>query len=174
MKIIILNKKAISPIIATILLILLSVAAVLLIANIIVPFVRNTLDENKMCFDASDQIKIDTESDYTCYLENAEGDFVVNVTIQRGTKEIEIDGFLIGVSGEAIGKSYEVKAGESTDVEMLDGSTNLELPGKGGSRTYSITIPKTEIPDIGSILIAPIVNDKTCKESDEAGINLCI
>ncbi len=102
------SKKAVSPVITTVFLILLSILAVFLIAGVVIPFVRNSLSESKECFDTLDQLEINTESGYTCYYVGEDGKAIANLTIKRGMKEIGLGGFIISVSDGATSKSFKI------------------------------------------------------------------
>lgn len=164
------KKKGISPVIATILLILLSVTAVIIISGLIIPFVKNTTKESKECFDVMDQLTINTESGYTCYYNNGTNN-IANLTIKRGTKETTLSGFIIAVSGGGNSKTFEIISGTVNNVKMINGSDNIEIPKKGEERTYSIT---TDLLKIEYAEVAPIMEDgKMCNPTDKADINLC-
>ena len=79
------TKKGLSPVITTILLILLSVTAVIIIAGVIIPFVKDSLCGEKECFEASDQLTIDTENGYACNTTDINGNRVdITPTILSG------------------------------------------------------------------------------------------
>ncbi len=163
-------KRGLSPVITTILLILLSVAAVIIIAGVIIPFVRDTTKEGKECFDAMDQLSINTESGYTCYYNNGSNN-IANITIKRGTKETALIGFIIAVSGGGNSKTFEIKEGKVEGVRMIDGTEDIKIPGKGEERTYSIT---TDLPRVDYAEAAPIMEDgKMCNPTDKAEISAC-
>src|SRR3989338_6569421 len=60
------SKRSQSQIIATILLILISIAVIGIIANFSLDFVRDEISESD-CFDVIDEVKIRNNPDYTCY-----------------------------------------------------------------------------------------------------------
>lgn len=168
----IIKKRGISPVVTTVLLIVISVTAVLIVAGLIIPFVRNTLGESKECFEVIDQLTINTESGYTCYYnDSSTSKMIVNLTIKRGTKELDMEGFMIAVSGEGTSKTFEIKAGQVENVKMIDGDTTIKIPGKGEEMTYSIN---TSMAAVKYAEIVPIMNGgRLCKITDQAEIDKC-
>lgn len=166
-------KKGLSPVIATILLILLSVTAISIIARAIIPFVRESLGEGKECFELLGGLKIDTEGGYACYYDKTPlpgSEKIVNITIHQG--DVEIKGFKISIIGEGDSRVFDIEEGSVPYISMLNGSAVLELPGKGGRKTYSID---TDLTDVKKAVVAPVTkNGKLCKETDEAELTECL
>jgi flagellin-like protein len=167
------NKKAISPVITTILLILVAIAAVGVVAGFIIPFVRENLRSE--CFDAVDQIEIDTASKYTCYYME-DGHAILNVSVKRGAKPLGIERFMITVFGEGESDTFDVKEGlllpeELGRVRMLDGSEIIEIPKVREMKTYSLN---TTLSEITSTEIAPVVSGNVqCDAADRKNIYPC-
>jgi len=155
------GKKGVSSIIATILLILISIFAATVIIGFVVPFVKDTLAEEKECYEVKDQLKINTESAYTCVYGGGKN---ASVTIRREFGEVEIKGFKMGVYGDDGARVFDIKEGMIvTDVQMINGSTILSLPEKGGERTYNIT---TTLTSIDEVKIVPLrINGKPCSKA---------
>lgn len=163
------NKKGISPIIATILLILIAIFAAMLISSVVIPLVKESIGEGGECFKTIDQLKIDTQSGYTCY--SGSTPKIVNITVQRGPKKAEIIRFVISVHGEGANQLFEIQEGKVTNVTMLNGNKQLELPRLGEERTYSLT---TSFSEISYVTISPVVKGgKRCDPVDEAYIEQC-
>ena len=163
------RKKGISPVITTVLLILLSISAVVIIAGVIIPFIKDSLSGSKECFEVIGQLEIDTESIYTCY---DDSNNLVNLTIKRGVKEIDLEGFMIAISGGGTSETFEIEGGEVGNVEMLNGSSDIVIPKRGEERTYSIT---TTLSTLDYAEIAPIMKSgTTCEPTDKAEIEMCV
>jgi len=113
------NKKGISAIVATVLIILITVAAVTIIWAAIIPMISNELGGATECFDASASLSVIT--DYSCYEEGE------NVTIQvsRTTGEFTLVG--LDVTGYSGGNSETLKI---TGVN--------DLPSPNGAKVYKI------------------------------------
>lgn len=163
------EKRGVSPLISTVLLILVSITAAIIIFTVVVPFVRNTLSESKECFGTLDQLTINTESGFTCYY--GTGNKIVNITIKRGSKEAEIERFKISISGQGTSNMFDIKDGEIR-VKMLDGSTSIEIPEAGGERTYSLNTTMTEV--LYAEVYPVMESGKMCDPTDRAQIDNCI
>jgi hypothetical protein len=168
------TKKGVSPVIATILLVVVSIAAIAIIAGIIIPFVRDSLDDSKKCFEIRDYVTIDSGSAYTCY-QNDSGDYFINISVKRGVKETNIEGFMIAISGGGSSETFEIKNGTSDQrIKMLDGTSNLVIPTRGGTRTYSLNT-STNLPEIGYAEISPILGGGgTCDSIGQVNIGKCV
>ncbi len=162
-------KKAISPVISTILLIMLSIAVVIIVAGVLIPFVRESLAESKECFEISDQLSIEYE--YTCHY-NISNIEMINISVKRGMKEIEVEGVLISVSGMGSSETFEIKNGTiELGMRMIDGSPILIIPGRGETRTFSLN---TSLDAIESAEVAPILQGgRICDSTDRTDIESC-
>jgi len=168
------SKKGVSPLIATILLILISIIAIASIFAFVVPFVKDMLEESKECFNIPEQISIIDSSVYTCFNNDKSK---IGVSVKRSSEEVEIGGFKISVKGKDASNTdtaviVEIKQGEfPTDAYMLDGSQPPVLPGRGEEKTYVITLNDVT-PE--KVVIAPIsAKGELCNVADEVEIPLC-
>jgi len=169
------SKKGVSPIIATILLILISIVAFASIVAFVVPFVKEQLEGSKECFNVPEQISIIDSSEYTCFNNDK---IKVGVSVKRSSEEVEIGGFQIAIqgknsAGEESSVVVEIKEGESVaNVQMLNEAGSLVLPKKGEEKTYVITLAAGRTPSPVSspekVVIAPIsAKGKLCNIADE-------
>lgn len=151
------HKRGISAVIATVLLIMLTVTAVALIAGVIIPFVRNQLDTSKRCFDVTDQISI-VQGTFTCYNSSS-----TKIMIKRTSKDFELKGFLISLSNKSSSQVYRIyNNSETSGVIMYDNGQILKIPEQGGANTYVFSFSSDYA------LIAPILEgDLICKEISE-------
>jgi len=90
------KKKGVSEVIATVLVILIAVVAVVLISSILIPMIKNQLQSSQQCFGTVGQLSI--LKDVTCWEDNGDrlyvgvqlnkqGDYpVANITITYGSK----------------------------------------------------------------------------------------
>ena len=166
------NKKALSALIATVLLILLSIAAIVILSSAIIPFVKEKMSEAQECSEiikTADALAIDAENGFACYYD--ENGLKAKITIHRGN--IEIKGVRIAVRGGGDSKIVDITEGTLTDVKLLTPTgetTNLVLPGKGGEKTYIIS----NVNAAESAIIAPIMpSGQMCKETDEIDLEKC-
>jgi flagellin-like protein len=78
------NKQGLSPVIATVLLVLLTVSAGAILLQIIVPYVTNTLDESAQCYKYGEHFYLKDLSGRNCFIGN-------NSIISVGAKSVEIE-----------------------------------------------------------------------------------
>ena len=152
------NKKGISEVIATVLIIMLTVGAGSILFVFVVPWVTTMLDNSKICNDLQDSITI-VEGKYTCYNST---DTKVMIKVNEG-KEVEVAGFAVSLYSSGSAKRYEIKnevsiSSEGVIVKMYNGSNGLSIPQVGGAETYLFTGVKAE-----SVDVSPMTSSgKTC------------
>lgn len=139
------NKKALSPVVATILLVLLTFSAVVIVAKFIVPLITKNLNSGSECFSFSDYFYFEKEFGYNCY-QTRDGGWLTAVSVGAAAAEDEDSSQVIGFQlsftkdGDSIG--VEVREGQAASngeggIRMLNGSmTNIEIPKSGEVRTY--------------------------------------
>ncbi|MCX6748193.1 MAG: hypothetical protein NT076_01165 [Candidatus Pacearchaeota archaeon] len=160
------DKKGLSEIISSVMLILVVIVAIGLIVAFVVPMIKDNLSGSKSCFDLNDYFKI---SGTSCY-NTANTDLIV----ERGMQELEVKGFAVSIqdsSGES--KSYRVSPGLIEGVMLYNKTTSaydiatIVLPNPGESKKYQFDYPGNKIS------IAPLQkNDKICTAS-EFTIEVC-
>lgn len=153
------NKKGVSAVIATVLLIMITIAAVALIAGIIIPFVKNQMEKGKSCFEATDQLSI-VQGKYTCY--NSES---TSIMISRNSNpDFSLKTIIISLTkDDGSAEVYKISNGIITPgVKMYNGTSALEIPKSGGAETYVFNVKSSYVS------IAPLLsNEISCKESSE-------
>ncbi len=130
------RKKGVSPVIATILLILIAVSAVAIVFQVIIPMVKENLEEGKSCFELRDYIEVESSNQYSCY-NNDE----TRLMISRGVKDYSIEGIAVSLFLEGESNRYDIKEGADS-IEMLDYS-NVIIPSPGEARTYVFPVTAT-------------------------------
>jgi FlaG/FlaF family flagellin (archaellin) len=175
------QKKGISAIVATILLVMLSVVAVTVIAAFVVPFVRENLYEGTECVDYSDYFSFSEEFDYNCYVfEDPFYRYVISVSAESNSEDIEaeVKGFTLAFL-TPIGDSQAIEVYENAPdgtgdgmIRRIDMSEPLEAPESGGTRTY---VYNSDGVTFEFVKIYPNLNSgKSCAESDSIKIEeLC-
>jgi len=162
------SKRGISPVVASVLLIMIAVVTATLIAVFLIPFVQNRLGEGKGCFEIlGDASFYDTP--YSCYSETEElTGFSVSINSDK------INGFVL----------LAIKKGTSDRISIINGSTNqklkmlgddnngfgneIVLPENGGVRTYVYN------GTVDSLELYPILDDGTqCDKNDQLEPNQC-
>lgn len=141
------NKRGISAIVATVLIILITVAAVTIIWAAIIPLVSNQLERGTVCLDATSQVTL-PDKGYSCT--NDTGSWV---QVKLGSKDVNIGDFQLVLSKGGSSSTYEVIS--STVVTLTNGSGVSSVPGVNEEVVYIVT--DTGAINASSVSIAPIV-----------------
>jgi flagellin-like protein len=172
------KKKGLSTIVATILLIMLTVVAVTAIATFVVPFVKNNLYEGTECVDYKDYFSFNEDFDYNCWIyEDPPGIYRYGITVSAESASDDIEAEVKGFS-----LTFLSETGDSQAIEVYDGGPTgtadgeirrivstypLEIPENGGTRTYVYSSSQV----FEFVKIYPNLNSgKTCPESDSLRI----
>ena len=152
------DKKGVSDVITTILLILISITAIAIIAAFVIPWVKNSLDKGGSCLESLESMAI--VIDDSCYTETE-----TRVKIKFGNQEVDELYIVLGNENEDF-KSYTIKKGVAD--AMINNGRELELPDVGGGeRMYIFDVKKTNV-EIGAI-----INDEQCGISDSMELKKC-
>src|SRR3989344_4143441 len=154
------SKRSQSQIIATILLILISIAVIGIIANFSLDFVRDEISESD-CFDVIDEVKIRNNPDYTCY---DVSNNMLRVQIYFNNNE-SLEGFVLEVGAASSKTFYAKKDSFDSEFTMYDGGA-LQLPGKYEERVYNVSSTFSNPPE--RLSVHPIIKEgKVCESSDK-------
>lgn len=146
-------KRGLSQVVATVLLILLTLAAVAIIATVLVPFVKNNLEGSTNCISPQKRFVFD-DSEYTCF-ERSSG-YALNGVSVKATGESSAEdapSFVLDFINEGSSTSAPVVDGSSVSLtngglRMISMSQNtLDIPATGELRTYvyNSTVPVDRI-----------------------------
>ena len=152
------NKRALSGIVAAVIMIALVVAIAGVVWMVVTNLVTEQLEEAGSCLDVTGKISINGQ--YTCY------DSATNETfISIGLADINVSEVVVAVSGAGTTKSYRITndAQTITGLKNYDGSPNIVLPGENEGLTY-ISSEFTTRPD--TIRVFPVVKGKQCDATD--------
>tara|TARA_Y100000031_G_scaffold109380_1_gene120372 strand:- start:433 stop:1011 length:579 start_codon:yes stop_codon:yes gene_type:complete len=156
------NRKGISGIVATVIMIALVVGITAIVWVVINNLVKEQIGSSESCFGNFGEVSLNKQ--YTCYNSgSSEIQFAMNIG------DISIDSVIVSVSGQSGAKSFEVKNNLTYSyVKMYSGSYEgtLQLPDKNSGLTYVINLSGIGITDATSIKIAPIINANQCEVSD--------
>lgn len=133
------SKKAVEPLIGTVLLLLIIVAAAGIIFGVIVPFIQNNLMEGEISSCMNVRVVIDTKQGYTCY---DEGSHAVNVMISRGADNVKLQGVQIIVAVDGTTQAFEF---------------NQSLPDKNEQSTFTVNVNPAPGAIAKEVGVAPIV-----------------
>jgi len=153
------NKKAISGVIATVIMIALVLAAVAIVWGVVTNLVEEQLESSGNCFDIFGKVSINPS--YTCY-NTSDKKFLFSVSVG----DINVDKIIVSVSGQGTTKSYTLTNDNQTISGLTrypGGETNIIAPGNNSGLTY-ISSEFPSRPD--SIRVSPVVGNTQCEVSD--------
>ena len=154
------NRKGLSAVVITIILIALSMAAVIVVWVFVNNMIKKQIGSSESCFGNFDKVTINRQ--YTCY--DSVND-VVRFSLMIG--DIDVDSVVIAVSSASSVKSYELTNTAQTisGLTKFSGTspTSVILPGKNAGLTYNAT-GFTSTAD--QIHISPVIGGTQCEVSD--------
>jgi len=156
------NKKGISAIIATVILIALAVSAIAIVWVFVRGMVEEELGEAGACFEIYDKVTFNDR--FTCYNATS-NETVFSVSIG----DVEVDEILVGISAEGTSKSFSIR--NETRIENLamwpSRSEDLKLPGKNEGLTYVLDMSGAQLTGSPrTIQISPVIKGTQCDVSD--------
>jgi len=158
------NKKGLSTVIATVLLILLVTVTTAIVWVFVNNIVTQRTEGVQSCFEVQSGEKITINDYYTCY-DSALGEVQFSINIG----DAEIDSLIISILASGNSKSFTLTNSNTTfnNLKPYNGNynTNVTLPGKNEGLTY-IASGFTNVEKIDWIKIAPIIEDKQCDLTD--------
>jgi hypothetical protein len=165
-------RRAQVEVITTVLLILVSIAAVVILSNFVINLVKENIKKSD-CFQVIDQFEIDTYNDYTFF--NSTDKFLY-VDIKRGSKDTNLSGIIVAFSDDANSNSVEIKSKFSYNDIFYYTSANswtnssLKLPDIGGVTAYKINLTSFNIV-ANRVIVSPILIDgRVCDKADDKSI----
>jgi len=166
------TKRGLSPGVAIILLIAVTVIAVTMIFAFVRPWIQDMLSDKGSCFQTMGEVNLVAEigSVESCYDEE-NGEAVV--IVKRGSSDaFELKGFVIALDLEGESKSFEIIDGQNnSEIKKYNGEygEQLSIPGRGEAITYVIKSVLASKARIAPILKSGV----TCSETDDIELILC-
>jgi len=150
------NKKGISAIVATVLIILITVAAVTIIWAAIIPMISNQLESGTICLDAVSAVQLRDEG-YTCYEtdDNTDGTYNVSLHVARTAKAFDLADIQVLVSVGGDTKSFDL-VGDSLYAVG-------DMPGPNSAEVFVIT--DVTFNESTKVQIAPVVKVGNTQEA---------
>lgn len=161
------ERKGVSPIISSVLIMLLTITAVVLIATFLIPFLKDSLSGSTECLAYRDYYMFDETFEFNCY----EGS-IIHFSIKAGTLDNAevLKEFSVVFSSETSSKAVKVKEGESGEITAYGGGA-IEIPSTGEIMTYSYDAGGTSFK---SMEVYPILESgKICDMTDSIKIMIC-
>ncbi|MDO8459737.1 MAG: hypothetical protein Q7S74_01375 [Nanoarchaeota archaeon] len=167
------KKKGLSEVVATILIVLLTVSAVVIIMGVIVPFVKKSLSESTRCVDYKDYFDFYEKMNYNCKRSFGSSSlYAFSVGAQNKIEETatKVIGFDLVFVGEGATKSVEAMNGSQavrTDegLRMLNYTvSNIETPGRGEVRTYVYNSSQ----NYKEVQVYPVLTNGICTDMSDS------
>lgn len=156
------NRKGLSTVVITVILIALSMAAVVLVWAFVNNLIKSQIESSESCFGNYDKVQINKQ--YTCYDIDGEN-YTLRFSLSLG--DVAVDKVIVSVSSASAVKSYELTNEEQTISGFANypsGTTNIKLPEQNSGLTYEV---KGEFDSLIELIrIAPIIGGSQCEISD--------
>ncbi|MCK5449261.1 hypothetical protein KAI32_00170 [Candidatus Pacearchaeota archaeon] len=144
------NKKGISAVVATVLIILITVAAITIVWAAIIPMINNQLDQGTLCLDAVSQLSL-MDAGYTCVDGNE-----LSLQIKKGATNFELADIQVLISSGGNVESFSLLNDTTTLVPAS--ITLAHLPDANEEKVYRINVADIIAGGtIDSVKIAPVV-----------------
>lgn len=155
------NKSGLSEIVATVIIIVLSIAAISIIWSMTSKFITEKTEGTGSCFKVGFAEKVGFNGDYTCY-DSANDEVQFSIYIA----DVDIQKAVVTISAGGSSKSFEIENIETSIASLYNypnRSANIKLPAQNAGLTY-IATGINEVPEW--IKIAPYMEDKQCDVTD--------
>jgi hypothetical protein len=156
------NKRGLSTIVVTLLLIVISLVAVGVLWGFVNNMIHKQISSNEACYGNFDKVQINKA--YTCY-EVMPGGTSYNIRFSIALQDVNVDKLIIGVYSASAIKSYELNSTPLTIVGLkpVPSGTTVKLPDKNSGLTYNGTGFSDKID---SIQITPVIGGTQCQVAD--------
>jgi len=128
------NKKGLSVVIATVILVALTLAAIGIIWTAVNTLVEDSTEGAESCFNLFEKVSI--EDRYTCYNVTS-GETVFSISVG----DVDLEGVLVGVATNTTGVSLALVKGGSLipGLRMFNGSSTVFSPAKNSGESYVLS-----------------------------------
>jgi len=163
------GKKGISNVIATVLMLLLTIVAVVIISTFVIPLVKENLTQSTECLNYRGYFIFNEDFDFNCW----DGENY-NFTVETKSVEVNVgagvSGFNLVLSGGGSSDVIEIEEGSIINgLSMLNGSSIIEIPAPGEMRTYGYN-PAGKVYEKMSLNVR-LKSGRVCEEKSDS-INL--
>jgi len=156
------GKKAMSVVVASVIMVALVIGLILVVWNVVNGLVNKELEETQSCFGIFGEVTLNHK--YTCYNSSA-NELVFSLNIG----DVEVNEVVVFIDGDGVTKSFNIKT-EAQTIAYLKNYTSgtlIQLPDKNSGLTYRANLTGIGIssaPD--TIKISPVMDNKQCDASD--------
>jgi len=170
-------KRAVSSVVATILLILLTVMAAAILASFVIPFVKEQLSRSSECLKVQDRFYFNIMEGLNCYNSTyplPEKELLLSVGAKGEKNPDNVIGFDITLKDTGVGNVVSVRNnGNLPNMNMFDGTHTLFIPRTGEFLSYRYTSSGSEMYT-GAEIRTLLLSGKTCEmKSDEIKLGVC-
>lgn len=172
------NKRGLSVIIATVLLVLLTIVAGGIIASFVIPFTRESLGGTE-CVKVRDYFKFDEDFEYNCY--DNDGLHGVSIKVVDSSNADKVKGFDLLFKKEDSAKKASVRIGsvESCSADgifILGGTCSniIEIPGAGNYSVITYVYNSSDGNYKKVEIYSVIENEEVCEVSDSIRLVPCV
>jgi len=158
------NKKGLSAVVATLMLILLALVLVGILWGVVTNLLDEQLNSTENCLNIYEKIEINDE--YTCY-NGTSKEFFFSINIA----DIKVDELLFGISADGRTTSFKItnRPIPLPNLRPYNGtySGNIALPGENSGFTYAYNMTSAGFvgkPD--KLVVKPVIGGTQCDDSD--------
>ena len=170
------NKRGVSSAVASIVLVLLTLIAAGIIAQFVVPFVKNGLSQSSECINYKDYFDFDNTFGYNCRNQNGNYTFSVNAKGESDL-DLKINGLVLSFYGDEKQRSETIKKNQSIGIiSMLNVSeSKVKIPRPGETHSY---IFSPEVDEVYSeVQVNPIIivdsGERVCESTNKIEVRKC-
>ena len=154
------NKKAVSAVVATVLLIALTLAVVGIVWAVVNNLVQDRIQSSESCGILNE---VELNPRYTCYNQTTGNDelwFYITVGEVENLEDI-----LVSISGQGTGSSFKITESLANLTNYPSRTPATGIPGKNEGNTYIYTLPAafTQAPE--TVTISPVISGEQCGAS---------
>jgi flagellin-like protein len=170
------NKRGLSSVVATALMIMITIAAIAIIAGVVVPFVRDSLQRSSECTDYKGFYVFDESFGYNCQ-DEAQNFYAMSIkaSFDKDLAENVAGMKIVFVKQDGQTRVVEVNNSQGTGNIWLAGARDspIKLPSPGGITTYTYQAQPNE--KFLSAEVYPVLrSDRICADIKESiNIRLC-
>ena len=168
------KKKGVSSVVATMLLIMLTIVSISILYSFVVPFVKKSLKSTD-CFEFRSYYKFDDSFGYNCYTENGiEKSYLITLKADSSNTDKQPESLSLRFFKSSGVTVLNIKNGDTQpDIKMLDPSlTSLIIPSSGSYPLLSYVYTSDEL--YTKVEVYPVLTDnKVCDKSDSVKIIKC-
>lgn len=139
------NKKGVSAIVATVLLVLITIAAVGIIWGAVMPMIKGNIEKSQRCYDLGLEVK---QTGNTCYDISAQ---TLDIQIGRGEKDADLKDIQIQVGYQGTSKSVRM------NNNLIVTANNGTVPGPNEDVKYTINVDALGLGGVDYASAAAIV-----------------